>query len=360
VTTTTTTTYDKDGNPTGTSKTTTVDTTKPGDAWVFKNGKWVKPAAPKGVPTAQLAWNDDKGWVTKSQQADEYSYSMAVINSDPTGSLAKVFNEAWAAEKSGSAWTQEKFNIKITSTAWYKARSKAQREYDAMAADPRQNVDLATRTATQLSLVTRLAQQQGVVFSNTELSKIAKDSLRNGSSTDDINKIFANVIKTRKGGLKGFFDNISGATGVGADKTDILDWAKKNGVTVTNDWVTGQIDQILAGAHDVQRSKDYITKLAKDSFPAHADKIDAKSSVMDLAQNYIQKIASMLELNIGDVDLSNQHLQNALKPAEDGKSKNFTQVEQEIRGSADWAKTNNAKETTNSVINNILNKFGLM
>lgn len=353
-------TYDKDGKVTGKTKTTSPDTTKPGDAWVLKDGKWVQPAAPKGVPADQLAWDDTRGWVTKSQQADEYSYPMAVINSDTTGSLAKVFNEAWAAEKSGAAWTQEKFNIKLTSTAWYISRSKAQREYDAMAADPRQNTDLAARTTTQLSTVTNLAKQQGVHFSSTELAKIAKDSLRNGYSSDEVNKIFANTIKTRKGGIKGFFDNISGETGVGANKTDILDWAKKNGVAVTNDWVTGQLDQILAGAHDAQVSKDYITKLAKDSFPAHADKIDAKASVMDLAQNYIQKIAGMLEVNVADVDLSNQHLQNALKPDDNGKSKNLTQVEQELRGTSDWAKTNNAKETTNSVINNILNKFGLM
>jgi DNA polymerase II large subunit len=81
---------------------------------------------------------------------------------------------------------------------------------------------------------------------------------------------------------------------------------------------------------------------------------------MDLAQTYAQKIATLLETPFAEMNLSNQHLLNALKPGEDGKPKNFTQVEQEVRGTSDWAKTNNAKETTNSVVNNILTKFGLM
>jgi hypothetical protein len=333
--------------------------TKPDQAYVWdtQKKKWVKPEQ-----TVQgSVWVPNQGWTTKETQASAWGYNLALIESDK--GLSDVFNRAWQAELKNAPWSKETFIAEIQKQNWYKTRSSAQREYDVLVAKGPKSpewVEVQKRINSALAGVRVTAQQQGLDFSDAELKNIATDVVRSGYNDIELNGIFAKLIKNRKGGVKEFFDNISGETGVGADKTSILDWAKKNGVSVSDSWVSGQVQEILAGNHDVQKSKDYITGLAKLAFPAHADKIDSKSSVMDLAQTYAQKISTMLETPFEQIDLSNKHLQNALATGEDGKAKNFTQVEQELRNTADWSKTNNAKETTNSVINNILNKFGLM
>ena len=351
---------DKDGNITGTSTVNTPDTPNKSDqAYVWDNAKkaYVKPPKPSG---SNLVWIPNKGWGSKETEASAFGYNLAVIESN--ADLKKVFEKAWQAELSGAAMSKDVFIAEIKKQPWYKTKSVAQRTYDIAVAQGSKSpdyVEVQSKIAQALAGVRTTAQQQGLDFSDNELKRIATDVVRNGYNDVELNGIFAKLITTRKGGIKEFFDNITGETGVGADKTSILDWAKKNGVSVSESWVSGQVQQILAGNFDVQKSKDYITGLAKLAFSTHADKIDSKSSVMDLAQTYAQKISTMLETPFEQIDLSNKHLQNALAAGEDGKAKNLTQVEQELRGTADWAKTNNAKETTNSVINNILNKFGL-
>jgi hypothetical protein len=337
---------------------TQADPSAPDSAYIKRGNRWVRPTRPN-IPG--VVWVPNIGWTNKESQASNWGYNLAVIESD--NGLNDVFKRAWQSELHGSAWSKETFIAEIKKQPWYKTKSVAQREYDIAVAQGKRSpdyVEIQSKINKALAGVRTTAEQQGLQFSDTELKHIATDVVRNGYNDIELNGIFSKLIKTRKGGVKEFFDNISGETGVGADKNTILDWAKKNGITVAEDWVSGQVQQILAGNHDVQKSKDYITSLAKNNFPAYADKLDSKSSVMDLAQTYAQKIATMLEVPFEQVDLSNDHLKNALAPDVDGKPKNITQVEQELRGTADWAKTNNAKETSNSIVNSILNKFGLM
>ena len=352
------TTKDKEGNVLATKTTTSPDKTD--EAFIFDTSKnaWVKPPKPSGK---DIVWVPNVGWSNKEQQASAWGYNLALIESDE--GLNSVFKQAWNDELRGASWTKEKFIAEIRNKPWYKSRSEAQRLYDAQVAKGPNSPDwkeVQSKIDKALAGVRSSAQQQGLQFNNTELKKIATDVVRNGYNDIELNGIFAKLIKNRTGGIKEFFDNISGTTGVGADKTTILQWAKDNGVSVSDTWVSQQVQEILSGNHDVQKSKDYITSLAKIAYPAHADYIDSKTSVMDRAQTYAQKISSLLEVPFEQIDLTNKHLTDALKPGEDGKPKNLTQVEQELRSTSDWAKTNNAKETANSIVNSILNKFGLM
>jgi hypothetical protein len=340
------------------TQTTNSDPSAPDSAYIKKGNKWVKPPKPSGTG---VVWVKNQGWKSQASQATEWGYQIGLINSD--AGLKSVFQQAWNDELKGAAWDQAKFTNAIQSTNWYKSRTTSQREYDMQLGkgkgSPEYNT-LQSKIATQTASVRAAAQQAGVQLSDDEINKIGIEATRNGYSMSELNGIFAKHLEAQKQGVDGFFNSISGTTGVGADKNTILDWAKNNGVTVSDSWVSGQLDQILKGAHDVQKSKDAITSMAKIAYPAHADYLDSRTSVMDRAQTYAQKISSMLEVPYEQVNLSNQHLTDALKPGDDGKPKNLTQVEQELRGTVDWSKTNNAKETTNSVINNVLNKFGLM
>lgn len=342
-----------------TSTTRTIaDPSSPDAAYVKRGGKWVQPPKPKGK---DVVWVKDKGWSSKAQQATEWGFQLALIESD--AGLNSVFKQAWADEVRGAAWGQAKFTNAIQKTGWYKSRTTAQREYDMAygtgKGSPQYNT-LQAKITSQIALVKQAASEKGVQLSDADAKKIGIEATRNGYTMAELGGVFSKYLASSKEGINGFFNKISGTTGVGADKNTILQWAKDNGVTVSDSWVSGQLDQILKGTHDVQKSKDYITGLAKLAYPAHADYIDAKTSVMDRAQTYAQKISSLLEVPYEQVDLSNKYLTDALKAGEDGKPKNITQVEQDLRKTAEWAKTNNARETVSSTVNNILNKFGLM
>jgi len=240
------------------------------------------------------------------------------------------------------------------------ARSDAQKAYDALSTNPSKKAEFDAQVTKAFNDLEAFASREGIQFTTEQLMQFAKDKLRNNYSEADMQNIFAKTVGTKEEDYKNFFNQISGTTGVGADKNSILDWAKQNGVTVSDSWVGQQLKAITSNVHDIQLTKDYITRMAKLAFPAHADFIDAKTSVYDIAQTYAQKISSLLEVPFESVDLSNTHLQNALQPDENGKPKNLTQVEQELRNTSDWAKTNNAKETANGVVSGILGKFGLI
>lgn len=337
---------------------------KPGDAWKWNGKKWVKPPVPQGLTSTgsgkNTVWNDNEGWVTRKAAANAYGYPLAVIASDKSGSLSRIFNRAWQAELKGSAWSQQKFTAEINASTWAINRSNTTQAFDALASNPAKKAEYQAQLDKAKNDVLEFATQEGITLSGAEAAQIGKDKLRFGYSAADLSNIFGHYKHNGDKDYTDFFKRVSGTTGVGADKTTILDWAKQNGVTVSDSWVGQQLSGIESNQFDVQKSKDYITGLAKLSFPAHADQIDAKNTVMDRAQTYAQKISTMLEVPYESIDLSNQHLQNALHPGEDGKPKNLTQVEQELRGTADWGNTNNAKETSNTVVNGILSKFGLI
>lgn len=337
------------------------NTTKPGDAWVWDKtkGKWVKPAAPKGqVAGKTVAWSDTLGWVNKDQQATAWGYPLAVVNSDK--SLSKVFEAAWNAELQGKTWSQETFTRAINDSTWAINRASSQKEYDVLVSDKSKKAEFNLKVTKSKNDVESFANREGIRLTPEQLEQIAKDALRNNYSETDLQNVLADTVGHKPEDYEKFYENISGTSGVGADKTTILDWAKQNGVTVSDSWVGQQLKAIESNQHDVQQSKDYITRMAKLAYPSHADYLDAKTSVMDVGQTYAQKISSLLEVPFESVNLSNQHLQKALQSDEKGNPKNLMQVEQELRGTTDWSKTKNAKETVNGVVNGILGKFGLI
>ena len=97
----------------------------PGKAWVKSGNFWVKPKAPAG----DFAWDDNAGWQDRATATaeNEYALPLALINSDPE--LKALFDEAWIDQKAGKEWTQEKFNVRLQGTNWYKTKSEPQRLY---------------------------------------------------------------------------------------------------------------------------------------------------------------------------------------------------------------------------------------
>jgi hypothetical protein len=326
----------------------------PGSAWVKGTGKdknfWVKPANKSG----EAIWDDNKGWVTKAAQAVNYDIPLAIINSDPE--LKALFDEAWLAQKNGQEFTQENFTTRLQSLNWFKTKSEAQRKYYTLSRDPAQASEFAKQIGNSRASVQDAAGLLGVSLTDAQADELARTSLQNGLNPSELNNLISGYISYSGQTDEEKIGSLFGAAGEAEDQ--IRDWAKKNNVTVANDWVLNQVRGIASQSFDVNKSKDYITNIAKQQYSAWADKLDNFNSVEDLSAGYRQLIATELKENVDNIDLKNVHLDAAMKATDDkGKPIGLQVVAKNLRKLDQWADVN--KDKVYGAANSILSVFGM-
>jgi hypothetical protein len=347
---TTTTTSTTDGVTT-VSKTTTPDERK-GKAWVKKGNSWVKPTKPKG----DYSWDDNKGWVSKATQATAWDIPLAVINSDK--GLKALFDEAWTAQKRGEEYTEETFVTKLKALSWYKSRSEAQREYYTLSKDPSQAKDLEAKIEASKQSVLDSAGLIGATLTDAQALQIAKTNLQNGFNASELQNVIAGYIKFSGKTNQEKIGSLFGAAGAAEDEIRTL--AKKNNVTLSEDWILGQARGITAGKFDVNKSKDYITNIAKRQYSAWADQIDNDNTVEDLAAGFIQTYATEFGEPVNNINLKNKYIETAMKSVDDkGRPIDNQAFIKTIRKSNDWANVSKNKEKILGVGQDILSRFGM-
>jgi hypothetical protein len=332
----------------------------PGKAWVwdaaFNNGKgkakgkWVQPANP-----GNAVWNDTDGWVTQQSAADEWGYALTAINSN--SELRAIFDEAWNALKSGEEWSPQKFTNRIQSTNWYITRTEAQRNYYIAKNDPTQATEVASRINANKESLRSIANTLGASLNDEELTRLADENLMNGWNESQIKSNLSNYIKYSSDPQSGF-DSLTGEAGNVED--NIRGFAKKMGVEVDNAWVLDQSRKAIAAASNTQAAEDFIRARAKEKYAAYAAELDT-STVEDLAYNYRSTMASTLELGIEEISLNDSLIKQAMAVGDgQGGKKNLFQFEGELRQDPRWAKTKNAKESSSTIVNDVLSTFGLI
>jgi hypothetical protein len=329
---------------------------KPGTAWVKGTGAnknyWVKPKA----PNSNSAWDDNKGWVTAADQATAWDIPLAVINSD--SKLKALFNEAWAAQKKGQEWTKETFITKLQALDWYKEKSAAQRKYYTLSKDPAQKADFLAQIASNKATVQDVAGMLGATLTDAQANEIARTNLQNGFNESELKNVIAGYIN---------FSSLPGAQKIGslfglAGETEdqIRDWAKKNNVTVADDWVLRQVRGVATGDFTVDKAKDYVTNIAKQNYSAWADKIDAFNSVEDLSAGFRQIVATELGESVDKIDLSNKFVDTAMRSLDDkGRPITDQAFIKTLRKTDDWANVSKNKDKIYGLAEDILTKFGM-
>lgn len=295
--------------------------------------------------------------VTQAEQAAIFGIPLAIINSDPE--LKKLFDEAWAAQKSGMEWSQELFNIKLRNTNWYKTKTESQRKYYTLANDPAQAAEFADLVKKSRVSVQDAAGYLGTTLTDKQLDELAKTNLEFGLSEGELQNTLATYISYEGKTDQEIIGSLFGQAGNYEDT--IRTWAKQNDVTVSNDWVLGQVRGIVAGDFDTNKSKDYITNIAKQQYSAWADKLDANTSVLDLAAGYRQVISDELDKGFEQIDLSDEYLKNAMRASDpNGKPISIDSLKTTIRKSDEWASVDKNKNKVLGVANDILSRFGMM
>ena len=326
---------------------------KPGAAWKKGTGKnknfWVRPKA----PDANSAWDDNKGWVTAASQATAYNIPLAIINSN--GELKTLFDEAWAAQKRGEEFTQENFVTRLKATNWYKSKNEAQRKFYTLSRDPSQAAEFASQTEGAKARVRDIAGLIGSSLTEAQIDELARTNLQNGLNESELNDLISGYINYSGQTDQEKIGSLFGSAGEAEDQ--IRDWAKKNNVTVANDWVLNQVRGITTGDFAVDKSRDYITNIARQQYANWADKIDNFNSVEDLSAGYRQLIASELKEDINKIDLKNEFVDAAMRATDDkGKPVGNQVFIKTLRKSDKWADAN--KDKVFGVANDILSMFG--
>jgi hypothetical protein len=329
---------------------------KPGQAWIKGTGKnknfWVKPTSPDG----NSAWDDNKGWTTAASQATAYDIPLAIIKSD--AELDALFNEAWAAQKRGEEFTQENFITKLKATNWYKSKSEAQRKFYTLSKDPAQAEEFASQVRANKATVQDVAGLLGASLTDTQAQEVALTNLQNGFNEAELRNFLSGYISFSGQTDEEKIGSLFGAAGDAED--DIRRWATQNNVTLSEDWVLRQARGITAGDFTVDRSKDYVTNIAKQQYSAWADKIDAFNSVEDLAAGYRQIVASEFGEDVDKIGLKNNFIDSAMKATDDqGRPITNQSLLKTVRRSDEWSNVSKNKDKIYGLAEDILTKFGM-
>lgn len=365
---TTTTTTTTRGNK---SVSTTVTKDRLGSAWIpnpnkkaAKSNPWVKPAVPSdngktdsNGNVIQYAWDDNNGWVSNTAQAAAWKVPLAIIQSVPQ--LEALFNEAWAAMKKGTEWTEEQFTVRLQALDWYKEKSAAQRKYYYLEHDPAQAEELASQIASTKATVSALAQQLGTTMSDSELTDFATNALRNGLNQDEITSSLSAHISYGGQSLGQVAGSLFGKAG---DLEDgIRDWAKRNGVTVSDSWVLDQVKHAASSGLDISRAKDTITNIAKNTYSHWADKLDGINTLDDLASGIKNIVSDEMDVDYKTLDMNNEYVKAAMQAKDDkGMPIGNDAVRKTLMKTNAWADVEKNKNKLISAGQDILNRMGIM
>lgn len=343
---------------TTTSKTTTPDPKK-GAAWIANPDKkkraktpWVKPTEPAG----NYAWDDNRGWVSDATQAMAWDIPLAVIKSD--AGLEALFNEAWAAQKRGEEYTKETFIGKLQILDWYKTKSVAQRKYYTSSRDPAQAAEFAAQIAANKATIQDVAGLLGASLTDAQADEVARTNLQNGFNESELRNFLSNYItfsgQTDQEKIGSLYGN------AGETEDTIRTWATDNNVTVAEDWILKQVKAIASGDFAVDKSKDYITNIARQQYSAWADRLDGTNSINDLAAGVRNLVADEFGESLDNVTIKNKYVDAAMKAVDDkGKPVGIQTTLKTVRKTDEWANVAKNKEKILSVGQDILNKFGM-
>ena len=335
------------GNPVNSTPTTVVTNNNK------NNNKNKNKPAPTPAPVAATV---SKPLVDEASQALAFEISLATIKSDPE--LTKLFDECWASQKAGQAWSKDYFTARLQATNWYISKSETQREYYALENDPAQAAEFARRIGNSKAAIQDAAGLIGASLTDAQSEEIARTNMRSGWNASELQNFLSTYISFSGQTDEEKMGSLFGEAGQTEDA--IRNWATNNNVRVTEDWILGQVRSVSAGDFDVSKSKDYITNIAKQEYSAWADKLDGNNSINDLAAGVRNLVADEFGESLDNVTIKNKYVDAAMRSVDDqGKPVGIQTTLKTIRKTDDWVDVPKNTEKVLQVGQDILSKFGI-
>lgn len=157
-------------------------------------------------------------------------------------------------------------------------------------------------------------------------------------------------------------DDYVGGGERGRLRIGLANWFSANGLIVSADQVEKYIDQIQSGAATMDELKQWYrdNRLAV-TYSGYADDFARGMDASEIALDYRSTMASLLERSVEDIDFDDPLVQRAMqRRGEDGKPLPMTryEFEQEVRGTDEWQRTDNAMTTYTNIGEDLLRTFG--
>lgn len=308
-------------------------------------GKGTDPGSGPDTRTYTTQDNGANAGLAKNSQTADYGWADAVFKSNPE--LKKLLQTAKA-----NNWDGSTMQAAIRGTDWYRKHSPSWREAWVLQRDNPAGFEEKRRQ--QRAGIDALAAEYGVTLTSQQRNKIAHDALWLGLDDNEIQAAVA-----------GYFDQTKGDyAGKAGDLQDqIKEMASNYGVRVSDAYIGGVVQNILAGKATPQDAQNYITQLARSAYPALADQIDTGSTVKMAADPYIQSMSHLLEVSPDSIDIYDPTIRGALQHrTADGQNQLMPvyQFEEQVRKDPRWLLTDNGREASSGAAQQVLRKWGLL
>ncbi len=306
-----------------------------------------KPAAktaPVKKPSAKPPTTSNKS-IDKALLAQRFGWTLAALQGIPE--VWDKFNEA---VKNG--WSEEQFGAQIRATKWYQQHSDQFRQmYVLEKSDPAKWKRVQSET---FSKVHDLASSMGVKYDPELFGKITRQALYQGWSESQI--------RNALGGLVNFASGSHFGGSSGQAEVTLRQYAYNMGIKLSDGTLKTWLQQLARGDKTIEDFQAYMQSMAESAFPSLASQIKSGITVRQLADPYIQSMASILEINPNAIDLNDSTIRRALSSvSQDGKTSTgvpLWQFEYDLKKDPRWLKTNNARESINSVAHDVLKQWG--
>ena len=288
--------------------------------------------------------------INRVEMAANYGFALAFMNSSPE--LKKLFNRAVAG-----TWTPDKFVAQLRNTHWFKTHSASVRNSILQ-----QTSDPATWKANVAQMQSQVRDQWGQMFGGNAVSpKVleawSKTAVRMGWSQ-------AQLVDHMTASLNWQKQLTSATLGGTAAQTEaqIHELAGQYGVAPGSTWVRNQVKGVVRGDQTTSGIQEQIKNLAKHTYSAFADQIDAGKTMDEIADPYRQQMAQLLEVDPATIGVRNNTLQKALTNRnEQGHASPMTMTDFNnlVRADPRWQYTSNAKQQVAQSLSMLGQAWGL-
>lgn len=241
---------------------------------------------------------------------------------------------------------------KLKATPWYRNTGAVIKSRETMRLE-QPGAYTAAVTAANLAARKRLVTT-GIKIDQAVLDKIIADGYAAGLDENQIDKA---VLESGK--ITGFGGNILG------DTTAMTTYADQFGVGnyFTKDYWTQKSRDLFAGSVTTDDIQKEIRDKASSAYPAYAEQIANGTSMEMIGSAYKGAMASILEKDANSFTWQDPRLRAAMQYiGPDGKPavKPLWQFEKELRSSPEWAYTNNARDTLDSLTLKVGQDWGIV
>ena len=154
---------------------------------------------------------------------------------------------------------------------------------------------------------------------------------------------------------------LKGGSKAARDVNDVLAYAKRYGVVLSNKDALGYVANSLSNNDkDTSRINAKLLAISKATYSNLSDVLSEDVSLNDLTGNYKFAMRQILEIPEAQIDVLNPTIQLALKNNGNKGAMNLTEFERVLKQDPRWGNTSNARETAAGYANSILRNFGLI